>query len=82
MFTERDGRDATHRSVFEKGFRKAAIFEEAEGPDDEGKRGPRELDAFDVWVVELLEGSLKDGNEDVWCDLEGEATVDARLEQL
>jgi len=74
-------REERVRSVFGKGFLKTAIFEEVEVPDDEG-RGARGLDAFEVCVVRVFAESLKPDDEDVLCDLEEEAAVNVRLEQL
>jgi len=70
------------RSLFEKGLLKVVIFEEVEVPDDEGLVRTRELDAFDVCAVNVLTGSLKLANEDLLCELEEEAAVEVRLEQL
>lgn len=70
-----------HRSVFEKGLLDAAIFKEVDVPDNEGRRLARELDVFDVCVVEVFARSLGAAHEDVLCDLD-EAADDVRLEQL
>ena len=82
MFTEREERDTTHRSVFEKGLLRGVRFEEVEVPDNEGIGDARELDAFDVCVVKVFAKCLEPDGKDVLCDLEEEAAVDARLEQL
>jgi len=74
-------REERVRSLFGKGFLKGASLEEVEVPDDEG-RGARGPDAFDVGVVKVFAESLKPDDEDVFCDLEEEAAVDVRLEQL
>ena len=57
------------------------MFEEVEVPDDV-VGGARGLDAFEVCVVKVFAESLKPDDADVLCDLEEEAAVDVRLEQL
>lgn len=82
MFTEREGRDTAHRSVFEKGLLRGVTFREVDVPDDEVVGGVRELDVLDVCMVKAFVKSLEAAGKDVLCDLEEGGVVDVRLEQL